>query len=274
MKRLITDIQNAVVQAGGTWGIAIKDLDTQETWDLNGDELFYAASVIKVPIMAAVFNAFDKGEFTLSDTIILKREDLVGGAGILQFMTPGASFTIHDIMTLMIIQSDNTATNMLIDLVGIANIQKTMKDIGLKRSSFYNKLMTVPVHIAGKNLITAGEMATLLEKMAYGKVVSMYACEQMIDIMKKQQIRDCLPGKLPYNESTIIGVNPEWELANKTGWVSGSRHDIGIFYVGKRKMISAVLSKDVDDEKSQQVLAEIGKLIYDYMNLPPLSDCC
>ncbi|WP_047981146.1 serine hydrolase [Ornithinibacillus contaminans] len=265
MKQLTKRIQEIIKHAGGTWGISLEDLTTNEAWGLNTEESFYAASVIKVPIMIAVFDAHHQGALNLTDTVHLDRDALVGGSGVLQHLTIGTRFTIHDLLTLMIIQSDNTATNILIDLLGVEKIQQTMEKQGLVKSKFYHKMMTVPVDREGINEITAREMTVMLKKLVTGKIISAYACEQMITIMKKQQIRTTLPGKIPTNSSQLIGALPEWEIANKTGSVSGIRHDIGIFYVGKRTLVAAVLSKDVDDIRAVDALGEIGLEIWQHL---------
>jgi len=265
LEQLINEIQELIHQAGGTWGICLEDLDKREAWSWNDQEVFNAASIIKVPIMAAVFSAFDHGQFHLSDKIVLKREDLVGGSGILQHMSPGISLPIYDYITLMIIQSDNTATNVLIDLVGVEKVQETMSEIGMKNSRFYNKLMTVPVKTKGRNKITAGDIAILLNKLTSGSIISHYACEQMIEMMKRQQFRDCLPDRFPEVESDIIGVKSDWEFANKTGWVTEIRHDVGVLYVGSRTMNIVVLSKDVEDRVAKETMAQIGRYIFDYL---------
>lgn len=265
MENLINEIQALMKNSGGTFGIYLEDLDKNETWTWNENEVFNAASIIKVPIMAAVFSAFNEGMFKLSDTIVLKRDDLVGGSGVLQHLTPGISLTIYDYLTLMIIQSDNTATNVLIDLVGVEKIQEIMVEIGMKNSCFYNKLMTVPVKTKGRNMITAVDMGIMLKKLTSGLIISHYACEQMIDIMKKQQFRDCLPDKFPDNDSDIIGTTLEWEFANKTGWVTRIRHDIGVLYVGGRTMNIVVLSKDVEDRVAKETIALIGECIFNYL---------
>ncbi len=257
MRELATTIQGLIEEAEGTWGIVLEDLDSLDKWVWNGDELFYAASVIKVPIMAAVFSSVQEGQLNLSDPIVLKKEDFVGGSGVLQHLTPGTSLTLYDIITLMIIQSDNTATNMLIDLVGVEKIQRMMREAGMEKSTFYNKLMTDFAKRKGYNQVTATDMAKLLKEII--------ASEQMIDILKKQQVRDCLPGKLPSPYADLADGEVRWELANKTGWIPGTRHDVGIFYVGQRKMIASVLSKDVDDLLSKQLLADIGEEIYNYL---------
>src|SRR5699024_4673832 len=104
---------------------------------------FTAASVIKVPIMAAAFNAFENRAFAFSDEMELQREDRVGGSGVLQYMAPGTKLSIFDVMTLMIIQSDNTATNMMIDLLGMEMIQRTIDALNLSNTVIRNKLMIV-----------------------------------------------------------------------------------------------------------------------------------
>src|SRR5699024_11711084 len=110
-------------------------------------------------------------------------------------------------------------------------IQQTMQTIGLKKSKFYNKLMTVPVQREGNNIVTAKEMAFLLQQIINGKIVSTYACEKMIHIMKNQQIQDSLPGKLPDGNSSIIGTRTIWELAHKTGNDTKIRQYDSVFYV-------------------------------------------
>ena len=265
MKTLANRILELIGQSEGSWGIVLEDLDLGEKWVLNGDELFYAASVIKVPIMAAVFAAAERGKLTITDQLVLKSEDMVLGSGVLQHLTPGTTLSINDIVMLMIIQSDNTATNILIDLVGVDNIVHTMKEIGMEKSTFYNKLMMNNPNPKGFNQITPNDISKLLKHMTTGKLVSADASEQMLDILKKQQIKDCLPEKLPSPYSNFNNGMTAWELAHKTGWIPGTRHDVGIFYVAQRKLIATVLSKGVDDLLSKRILTEIGEEIYNYL---------
>ncbi|TQR10349.1 serine hydrolase [Psychrobacillus soli] len=265
MKTLVNKIRNLTKQSVGTWGIVLEDLDLGEKWVWNEDELFYAASVIKVPIMAAVFSAVERAELALTDQIIIKEEDLVGGSGVLQHLTPGTSLSIQDTVMLMIIQSDNTATNVLIDQVGVEYIVQTMKAVGMEKSTFYNKLMMNKPNPKGFNQITASDVARLLRLIATGELVSPEASEQMTAIMKKQQIKDCLPEKLPSPYSNFNNGMTSWELAHKTGWIPGTRHDVGIFYVGERKLVATVLSKEEDDLVSKRILTEIGEEIYNYL---------
>ena len=101
--------------------------------------------------------------------------------------------------------------------------------------------------------------------MAQGQLVSEQASKQMIDMLKKQQVRDCLPEKFPSPYSNFNNGMPPWEFANKTGWIPGTRHDVGIFFVGNRNLVATVLSKKEDDILSKRILSQIGYEIYQYL---------
>ena len=250
-------------EAGGTWGIAVEDLNDGIYWGENDHLQFIAESVIKIPVMAAVLAAVEKQELSLSQEIVLKREHFVGGSGVLQHLSPGVRLPVDDLLTLMIIQSDNTATNLLIDLIGIEAIQQIMVNVGMGESEINRKLVVYPPN-AKNNLITAADVSLLLKSLATGTVVSQHSCEQMINLLKKQQIRNGLPAYLPADDGEFIGTTPAWELANKPGWDTGRQHDVGIFYAGKRIVTVSVLSKDVDPVVALDTLGKIGKEIYLY----------
>lgn len=264
MKDLIATIKPEI-ESHGIWGIDFRDIDTNETWQFNHDMPFTAASVIKLPIMVAAFKAYENKDFAFSDMMTLKREEQVGGSGVLQHMAPGTKLTIYDVMTLMIIQSDNTATNMIIDLLGIDMIQETIDGLELHDSIITNKLMIVSTSRKGPNLVSAEDMGKLLTNIVRGGVVSEFACDHMIDIMKKQQINDCLPGNLPDADAGPVGSLPKWELAHKTGTVTDITHDVGIFYVGGRTFVASVLSKNIDNRAARRIHMSIGDAIYTYL---------
>lgn len=266
MKELIHTVKSITSDIGGTWGIVLKDLSTHEEWALNKDEVFYSASVVKLPIMAAIYKASDEDKFQLHDEVTLREKELVGGAGVLQHMTPGFKISIQDLVTLMIIQSDNTATNMLIDLVGVSYIQDVMKEIGMTHSTFYHKLMISSSKRDGKNMTTARDNAIFLEKLYDGNIVSKKASSAMIDIMKKQQVSNCLPHQLPYQEMETDDEGSQWEIAHKTGWIPGIRHDVGIFYVDNKPFVASVFSKDINDLSSELAFSKVGKAIYNYLS--------
>ena len=265
MKRLGEQVRVLTEEAGGKWSVYIENLTDGGDFSLNKDDRHYAASIIKLPILATVFRLADQGSLRLSEPIMIEDEDLVGGAGVLQHLKNGSPYTLYDLAMLMIIQSDNTATNILVDLVGIKTIQQYLKVHGFEGTSFYNKLMIVPAKRKGPNLITAVDMGRLLTEIAQGHMISLQASERMIDILKKQQLQDCLPALLPEQNQSIVGTIPVWEIAHKTGSVQGILHDVGILYVGQRKLVAAILSQGLDKLAAQSVIQKIGLELYRYL---------
>ncbi|GAA4705871.1 serine hydrolase [Brevibacillus fulvus] len=257
-------LQELLDKAGGIWGIVIEDLTTGEQLVWNEQRPFYAASLIKVPIMAAVFAEVYNGNRSFADTCLLRQEDLVGGAGVLQHMTPGTAFTLWDLTTLMIIQSDNTATNILIDLLGKERIRQMIQQLGMTNSQFHHKLMIVPAKAEGSNEVSAAGMAALFRQLSKGQILSYHSCQQMIAILKKQQLRDCLPYYLPEPDHPVIGGLPLWELANKTGMVRHIQHDVGILYLGQHAILIAMLSQNVEARLARETIGRTGKLLFDH----------
>ncbi|MFD2369767.1 serine hydrolase [Brevibacillus sp. GCM10020057] len=263
LSSLATPIAQLTEKAGGDWGVYLEDLHTGEKLAFNENERFYAASIIKVPIMVAVFAEAYAGRIALGQTVKLRREDLVGGAGVLQHMTPGTELTVQDLVTLMIIQSDNSATNILIDLVGTESIRSAMQKTEMVNSRFYNKLMVVPAELEGYNELTAADMGSLFRYLATGKVLSYDSCLKMVAILKQQQHRDRIPLLLPDPDGEFIGMVPKWEFANKTGSVTKITHDTGILYLGNHAVTICLLNRGLEQKPAADVMAQIGRLVYD-----------
>ncbi len=257
------EIASFLEKAGGTWGCVIERLGTGERWTHLPDERFYAASLIKVPIMAAVFADVYRGKYAFETRIVLRQEDIVGGDGVLRHLSPGLSLSVCNLVTLMIIQSDNTATNMLIELTGVESVRAIMRQAGMENSQFYNKLMIVPAEPEGYNEVTAADMASILRKLATGQLLSRHSCAHMVAILKQQQIRHALPLHLPDPDHPVIGGQPLWELAHKTGSVTHIEHDAGILYAGGEAILIVVLSKNVPSQTARDTIGRIARLLYD-----------
>ncbi|AJY75100.1 serine hydrolase [Paenibacillus beijingensis] len=266
MLELRSNIEQLTGQAGGMWGVTVTDLHSGEKMTLNGSEPFNSASIIKVPIMAAAFAAVYDGELALGSRIECRLDDMAGGSGIMRHLTPGVALTVNDLITLMIIQSDNTATNMLIDALGTNRIQATVAELGMTNTRFYHKVGLMMAQPEGRNTITADDAAIMLTRLGEGSFISRHACQQMIDIMKNQQYRNGLPQQLPAAGAGPVGILPEWELANKTGWVDGIQHDAGILYAKGRAVAVTVLSRNGGTpSEALACIAAIGREVYRYM---------
>lgn len=242
--------------AGGEWGIVIDALDGEDSIHLNPEDPFRAASVIKIPIMMAAFHEAREGRIRLDDTIILRNQDKVGGCGVLKELHSGLEITLLDAINLMIVVSDNTATNLVIDAVGKDLINRYMETKGCTGSWLESQLMR-PKPRGPWNTITAKDIAMLLRGLAERTIENPGDCDSMVGIMRRQQYRQKLPRYLP----------KEAICANKTGEQTGITHDAGIITGPKCSFVIVCLSQNLDDtDVGIEVISETAKWAYDILS--------
>lgn len=241
-------------QLEGRAALYLEDLTSGDLFTVNPERVFPSASTIKIPLLAAVLRAAAEGDFNLDDEITIDPVNRVGGCGVLSQLHPGLRPTIRDLATLMIIQSDNTATNQLIDLVGMENVNALSRELGLKHTVLQRKMMDFEAARAGRNNFTsAGDLGRLLKLLVEGQVVSPEVSSTIIDIMKRQQLRNKLPAYLP--EDTII--------AHKTGDLPNLEHDAGIFFLPDRTYILVVLTDQlVTNSAGIETIGRISEVVY------------
>ncbi len=254
--------------AGGVFGIAAKDLATGREILMNADHQFVAASIIKIPIMVEGFRQAEEGLISLQTKVKLADTDKVGGAGILKVMSQGIKIPVIDLIRLMIVISDNTASNILVDLLGMDRVNRTMQELGLTGIILRRKFMTLPQAVQAANSVTAQDISRLLEKIAKGQVVSRRACEEMVKIMKEQQWDDLIPALIPVSggkEESLVGQVKNVEIAHKTGSVSGVRHDAAIVYTGSVNYVVTILASDLPDTRhGEDAIRRISLEVYRY----------
>ena len=195
LARLQANIERITRSVNAKWGIYIKCIETGEEIAINADETMDTMSVIKIPLMAEVFRQIEAGKFALTDRVTLKETDKRPGTGIIRSLDAGASLTIKDLITLMIIVSDNSATDMLFEKVGGTEpVNKLMQSYGLNTIKatgptdvWFKAIAAEPdrwkFHTEGKTpfgLSSSREMGKLLERIYKGEAVSKKADEQMI----------------------------------------------------------------------------------------------
>src|ERR1700722_1252926 len=133
-EKIVAQLREIASRACGVVGVSVVDLTGGERFGFNEDNIFPQASAIKIPVLMEIYKQAGEGKFKLSDTRRIKKSDMTGGSGILCELGDGTvELTLHDLCVLMIVLSDNTATNLLIDLAGIANVNKTLEWLGLGR---------------------------------------------------------------------------------------------------------------------------------------------
>jgi beta-lactamase class A len=212
---------------------ALTDLGSGEHIGRDEDDVMPTASLIKVPILVALYRAAQDGLVALTDRIAYREDQKVLGSGVLVHLTPGVEMTVRDAATLMIIISDNVATNMMIDLVGLERINQTMRGLGLTQTTLFQRLGDRQAGLDARKMSvsTAREMARLLELIARHEAVSAEASEDMLRIMRRQDYRHELSSRLPWNELNRLDDHKNNWVAEKGGaFLNGIRCSGAVFH--------------------------------------------
>ena len=197
-----------------------KDLTTDEKWAYQADTPLVAASVIKLPILVEAFRQARDGLISMDEAFSIRPEQKMPSCGALTYLHDGLTVTLRDLCALMIIVSDNTATNILIERLGMENVNATMRKLGLEKSTLRRLLFDAEASARGlENTVTAWEMGRLLEMLYKGECISPSADAEMLSILRDQRLN----GKIPF---FLDGL----EIAHKTGEDDGITHDVGIVY--------------------------------------------
>lgn len=253
---LSAKIRNELLNFQGTVGLVIKNLKNGKIIVHQADKLFPSASLVKMPIMAACFQAIWEGKIKLTDQYRLKSSYKARGSGILKYFAKGKKISIAELIELMITKSDNTAAHMLTDILGFEYLNCCFKKMGLVNTNLSRNVMDVRKYFQGiENFTTAWDIALLLEKMYQRNLVSQEASEEMLALLKRQEIRDRLPRYLP------SGV----EVAHKTGLFDNVCHDAGVVFHPKGDFIICVLVSDRRDHLSaKKLIGSIAKITFEH----------
>nr|WP_288827962.1 serine hydrolase [uncultured Clostridium sp.] len=236
-----------------------ENLETGERVGYREDQPLMAASVIKLFVMASVFDQFEKGKLKQDFSLPIYKKDCVPSCGALTYLHEGICVTALDLVTLMIIFSDNTATNVLIDLLGMEEINRYIESLGFKNTCLNRKMYDVEKSAQGiQNYITASETGRLLTMMHRGELVSEAASSQMISILKNQQ----LCSKIPFY---LQALEEEPEIAHKTGEDRGITHDVGIVY-GKVPFLVCFCGNETDTPAFERIMGELSLELYKEVN--------
>jgi len=224
----------------GVLGVAILDLTTGQKYFLHADEVLPTASSIKIAILAELYRQAQQGKIKLGDLYTLQSSDLVGGSGIAGALTPGVTrLTIRDVAALMISVSDNSATNIIIDRIGIENVNALLDSLSLTQTRLRRKMMDVKAAGEGReNIATPREMVTLLESLYRGRVLNKPMTEDFFTLLSVHK-ESYIPRELP----------EDLRIANKPGELEGVRNDSGIVFTGSRPFAISVMTTYLRREK-------------------------
>jgi beta-lactamase class A len=254
LKKLEARIDAVDAGFDGALGVAIVDLASGRELLRLADEVFPAASIIKVAVLAELFRQDQSGRGArLSDGYLVDAKDLVPGSAMLDGMTPGVTrLSNRDLATFMIGVSDNAATNVLIDRVGLEQVNLLLDGLGLRQTRLRRKMMDVAAAGAGQeNTITAREAAALLAKL-HG--------EEVLDASHTGGFWKALATP----KQSFLGLPEGTRYASKTGSLEGVRGEAGIVFATSRSFVIVVLTALAGDEtRAEAVIAEIGRAAFE-----------
>lgn len=212
------EVRETVEEYEGVAGVYVRKPGEPGGYGIRSDERFYAASVIKVPVMAAVYRRVEEGDLSLNETVAATGEDYAGGAGWLQWQDPAASYTIEDYLWMMITKSDNVATNVLIRAVGGPEyVNETAREFGAEDTELQHKVTDQHAATASlDNYTTPRDMADMLAAIASGEAASEARTGQMLGLLRQNEAESWATQGLP----------PRTGTACKGGWLDGVYNDL------------------------------------------------
>ena len=238
-------VKPIVASFKGKVSLFAKNLDTGETYALNPDERVRTASTIKIAVMIEAFARVAEGKAKWTDEVVLTKEKKVSGSGILFELSDGLKLTLRDAVNLMMMLSDNTATNLVLDVLTTDAVNARMESLGFKQIKIMRKVGSGGDSAAGKDpenkkyglgMATPREMVLVMEKLERGEIVSPAVSKEMIDLMKREQARYAIGRSL-------------WDvdMASKYGALDRLRSAVGILYTKRGKIAMAISCDDMPE---------------------------
>jgi beta-lactamase class A len=249
-QKLGSTIRDADQQLDGVMGVAIEDLTTGDEFLLHENEIFAQASSIKIAVLAELYRQTQQGKLKLTDLYTVQTSDLVPDSDIMGGLTPGVTrVTLRDLATMMVAVSDNSATNVLIDRVGMENVNAMLDSLGLTHTRLRRKMMDLEAARQGReNISTPREMMTLLARLYSGKVLNKELQAEFFTMLSTNK-DSWIPRDLP------AGL----KVADKPGSLEAVRNDSGIVFVEGRPYVICVMTAFLRNERDgEQAISTVS----------------
>ena len=258
LRQALTDVEQRL---DGVMGVAVLDLNSGQKLLIRPDEIFPQASSIKIAVLAELYHQAQQsahgvsGKATLTDRYVIRAADIVPDSSILGGLTPEvSSLTNRDLATIMVAVSDNSATNVLIDRVGMDNVVRLTESLGLAHTQLRRKMMDLQAAAQGReNISTPREMMELLEQLYRGKVIGPPLLDDFFNVLATSK-NSWIPRDLP----------ADLKIANKPGELEGVRNDSGIVFLKNRPYVICVMTTYLANERAgEQAITRISRLAFD-----------
>jgi beta-lactamase class A len=258
--KLETELTNVVEHLNGVMGYAIKDLSDGETFLRLPDTVFPQASSIKLTVLLELMRQVQEGKLSLEEKHTLRHSEMTVGdtEPILTMLGDGTvTLSLRDIAIFMVVLSDNTATNILIDRLGMDNINEGVIRLGLKETRLRRHMIDLEAAKKGnENVSTPREMLTLLEKVRAGQVLDAARTKEYFDILR-----------LPKGSEFHKVLPEDVSIADKPGALEGVRCDTGLIDIPGHPFIMSITTTYLaKDDEGERAVEEAARLVYDYFN--------
>lgn len=254
--KLATTLNHMSADYDGVMGIFVKDLTSGQTFSVNPDTIFPQASSIKIPLLIELMRQAQSGKIDLNTRVDIHRDALVGGSGVLQFFSDGgSSVSIHDLAILMILLSDNSATNLLIDRVDMNNVNSMLDALGLRNTRLARKMIDIAAEQSDReNHSTPREMAALLEQLYAGKLLDAGYTKATLEILE-----------YPKESPLHAGVPENIAVAEKPGSLNGAQCDSGIVLLEGRPFVISVMTT-YNRVDGNAAITGVSRVVFDYFD--------
>lgn len=234
----------------GSVSVAVRNLNTGARADVNAERPMTAASLFKLPVLVEVFKQNRLRRFSMDDPQMITRDHWTDGSGVLQARI-GERVPVRELVRLMIVESDNVAALVLIDLVGVENVNQTTASMGLRATRLQDRQ-----NPRGPHTTSASDMATLLETVASGRLVDPATSEEVVRLLEQKQANSWLETGLPW-----------WaKLAHKWGELPGVRHDAGIVFTPRGAFVVVAMTEGADNDSSAEAISRVSRVTFQHFN--------
>ena len=253
------DLQTIISRSSSLTGFMAIDLTSGESIGINEEITFTQASAIKIPILMEVYKQAHEKKFALTDLRPLLPSNTVAGSGILNVMVDPVNLSIRNLCVLMIGLSDNSATNTLIELVGMKNVTNTMNSLGFSNTRLQRRMIDQPASLRNEeNISTPAEAVGIMKLLFDGKFIDKSTSDQILSILQKNPIE---------NSKLAVSLPENVKIAFKPGGVGGVSTEWAIVYLSNRPYALAIMENYKTPVTPLDIISSLSRRVYDYFSM-------